>query len=250
MIDLDNPKVNPNSPQFVHRLASESLKDPTQVSLMSDVRKSNLGFRQEKQIVTKSHEYLADYFRVPSRYHYDLDTYLKLKAENGQAEAGSNVEKENMRHHFAATAIGQDFSSNHTEISKDKLIEGEIDPTVSQIRCPEVQILIMIKSAIHHFEFRQAMRKSWKLDLKNCPDKFAYFFTVARSLDIDNQKKLENEMQEHQDILMSEIVDSYYNVTKKVVMGMHFVYHNCLKAEYVIHMDDDAYVSPIRFLNW
>ena len=61
-------------------------------------------------------------------------------------------------------------------------------------------------------------------------------------------KNLSAEQNQFQDILVGDFQDSYYNVTKKVLMGMNFIIEHAKKVEYVIHIDDDVYVSIPRFL--
>ena len=61
-------------------------------------------------------------------------------------------------------------------------------------------------------------------------------------------KNLSAEQNQFQDILVGDFQDSYYNVTKKVLMGMNFIIEHAKEVEYVIHIDDDVYVSIPRFL--
>ena len=114
--------------------------------------------------------------------------------------------------------------------------------------CPKADTIIMIKSALHHFNFRQAARDTWIKDLDNFPN-MAYLFTVASTEDSEKNEKLQEEKLIYNDILQADCIDSYYNVTKKVMMGMNFVVENCQFLKYVIHIDDDAYVSPFRYMN-
>lgn len=128
-------------------------------------------------------------------------------------------------------------------------IEAEMDTDFSQLSCPEsYQILIMVKTAITHFAIREAIRKGWQLDLKHYDNKIGVYFLVGHSTNSSIEEYLRNEQTKYGDILMAKLEDSYDQVTLKVVMGMQFVYNYCSKAEYVVHLDDDTYFSPIRFM--
>lgn len=167
----------------------------------------NLNFTQVKKLVTNTKDILSDSASIPEQFIW------KNRESRIRRESGLNV------------------------------------PIALQPeKCPEKQIIVMIKSALHHFELRQIIRETWTKDLSSI--NATYFFTVGKTspkLPKNNYTEINNEIQNNQDMIVADIIDSYYNVTKKVVIGMNFVVEKCTFAEYVIHVDDDTYVSPHRF---
>lgn len=131
--------------------------------------------------------------------------------------------------------------------------------------CQHKKFIIMIKSAIHHVSFRNSMRDTWLKDLQDSNlTEIGYYFVIGKKLkpgpdhqsepspDTPNEPleiptEISSEQAQFQDLIVSDVLDSYYNVTKKVVLGMGFVLENCPKVQYVTHIDDDVYVSLPRF---
>lgn len=168
----------------------------------------NLDFTQVKQLVTNEQDILSDSALIPEEFIW------KNRESRIRRESGLNV------------------------------------PIALQPKkCPKKPIIVMIKSALHHFKLRQTIRETWTKDLSSI--NATYFFTVGKTSPKFNSKQnnteINNEIKNNQDMIVADIIDSYYNVTKKVVIGMNFVVKKCNFAEYVIHVDDDTYVSPYRF---
>lgn len=142
--------------------------------------------------------------------------------------------------------VPEKYHLKASQVSSDKLIEG---PILSKPKsCKDTEIIIMIKSAVTHPEFRTTIRKTWATNLEMF--KTAIYFTVAKSSNSHIQAKLLEESETFKDVIIGDFQDSYYNVTKKVFAGMNFVVENCKYAHYVIHIDDDAYVSLPRLYDF
>jgi len=138
--------------------------------------------------------------------------------------------------------VPEKYHLQSSVVTNDKLIEG---PILTKPRsCKDTEIIIMIKSAVTHPEFRTAIRKTWASNLEMF--KTSIYFTVAKSSKPQVQAELLKESEKFKDVIIGDFQDSYYNVTKKVFVGMNFVVENCKYAHYVIHIDDDAYVSLPR----
>lgn len=105
-----------------------------------------------------------------------------------------------------------------------------------------------VKTAVHHFAIRSAIREGWLQDTKNYGNKFGVFFIVGHSKNPEHEQYVKQEQDKYGDMIMAKMIDSYDNVTKKVVLGMAFVYEKCKNVEYFLHVDDDTYFSPIRFM--
>ena len=128
-------------------------------------------------------------------------------------------------------------------------MEVEIDTQFSQPKCLDAyEIIIMVKTAISHFPVRTAIREGWYRDIKRYGNKFGVFFLVGHSKNAEHEEYVRQEQEKYGDIMMANMEDTYEGVTKKVVMSMAFVYNYCKDVQYVVHLDDDTYFSPIRFM--
>lgn len=105
-----------------------------------------------------------------------------------------------------------------------------------------------MKTAVPHFAVRTAIRKGWYQDTKKYGNKLVVFFLIGHSENAEHEEYVRQEQEKYGDIIMAKMEDTYRGVTKKVVMGMAFVYNYCKNALYVVHLDDDTYFSPIRFM--
>lgn len=127
-------------------------------------------------------------------------------------------------------------------------IETDIDFKFSKPTCPAAhKILILIKTSFNHFAIREATREGWMKQLRLFPKKFGVYFLVGHH-DEATDLEVQKEQEKFGDIIMGDYQDTYHGVTLKVIMGMQFVYNYCKGAKYVVHLDDDTYFSPIRFM--
>lgn len=107
-------------------------------------------------------------------------------------------------------------------------------------------ILIVISSAVQHFQQRNAIRNSWcKTDLNN---KYSWqcVFLLGQPEDSGNSfdmtQKLQKEKERYNDILQGSYTDTYRNLTLKVMHGLSWATH-CCPAKFVLKTDDDCFVN-------
>ena len=117
---------------------------------------------------------------------------------------------------------------------------------------PQLRLVYLVKSAIHHFEKRKAIRNSWGFEnrFSDVPIR-TIFLLGTKPNDEDLQQKVINEQKKHGDIVQVDFVDDYYNNTIKTMMGFKWVMENCLNSKFYMFSDDDMYVSTknvLRFL--
>lgn len=144
-----------------------------------------------------------------------------------------------------------------SESDSQMVNEFSLDTTYQQKNlyqsCQTQKVIILIKTAVYHTKLRYTIRKTWLNQIAANPTYshfFQYYFLVAKHKgDNLHNIKLTNECINHRDILVANQFDSYYNVTRKMMMGMKYVLDNCLAAKYVVHLDDDTYFSPSKFFD-
>lgn len=98
----------------------------------------------------------------------------------------------------------------------------------------ETKIVAIIHSAPDNFQLREAIRKSWGVNIKT-------IFVLGKNSDL--KKKLKKEHEKYKDILQFSFKDSYKNLTYKHLSGYKWISKNCQKTEFVLKTDDDQAVD-------
>lgn len=155
---------------------------------------------------------------------------------------------------YSFSIINKDKCRN---LAKDKdcrrLKNGELSSSCRN----KLSIAFVIKSAIHHFSNRQAIRRTWgfedrliDVDIKrlfivgSCSPDSAGVDEIEEQTKLLCQDAVDQENQEHHDIIQGDFVDSYYNNTIKTMMAFKWLNLYCSQVDFVLFVDDDYYVSP------
>lgn len=111
-------------------------------------------------------------------------------------------------------------------------------------------LVILVKSAMHNFKKRQAIRETWgKAHHVESEDIFSVFL-LGRSEDERLQTKIDKEDELNHDIVQVDFMDSYYNLTLKTMSGLRWVNDFCQNARYTLFVDDDMYISVKNLLTF
>jgi len=103
------------------------------------------------------------------------------------------------------------------------------------------QMPTMIKTSIDNFEFRQLIRDNFLPEFKG--KHLQKFFVIGRKKDQDFSQALLDEIEEYDDFVIGDFVDSYLNLTMKTFVAHTFAAEHCHQAEWVIMHDDDAIID-------
>ena len=97
-------------------------------------------------------------------------------------------------------------------------------------KCPNsTDTLTLIKTSPKNFKLRQLARKSARLQKSN-----AILFLIGRH---EECRQLDEEIEEYDDIIVGDFIDSYYNLTLKTLTG----YRKVLKGRNV-HVRINVYI--------
>jgi len=115
--------------------------------------------------------------------------------------------------------------------------------------CDSAQVAITVKSAVDHFEHRQAIRDSWA-SIANGEATIVFLLGMPTG-DSANVvlEQIEREADEHEDIVLGQYIDSYTNLTVKALTGLAWRSEHCSKPEFTLSIDDDTYVDLDELLN-
>lgn len=61
---------------------------------------------------------------------------------------------------------------------------------------------------------------------------------------------LQEEANVYNDMVFGEFIDSYRNLTKKMVLGIEWAAEHCLQAKYVMKADEDSFVNVLELVQW
>ena len=144
-----------------------------------------------------------------------------------------------------------------SEISNNELTEMKIEAGKNQqvfnyrfIRNPEnsicgnstnIDLLVYVHSSPSNFNRRNNIRKSWANRLL-FPGIRLIFILGSSEKKIIGQLNQE-ESNKYGDIIQSDFLDNYRNLTLKSFMAIRWVYKYCHQAKFVLKTDDDVIVS-------
>lgn len=109
-------------------------------------------------------------------------------------------------------------------------------------------LIIVVKSAMHHFQRRNAIRNSWGFERRFSDILIRTVFSLGaderpggkRS---EVQKLIDLEAEKYQDVIQFDFVDTYFNNTRKTMSGIKWCVEFCKKSKFYMFVDDDYYVS-------
>lgn len=115
-------------------------------------------------------------------------------------------------------------------------------------------LLLAIKSLIPHFARRQAIRESWGRETNVGNQTVVRVFLLGKTPPEDNHPDLSDmlkfESEKHQDILMWNYRDTFFNLSLKEVLFLRWVSTSCPDTEFVFKGDDDVFVNTHHILNY
>ncbi|XP_076088410.1 beta-1,3-galactosyltransferase 5-like [Mytilus galloprovincialis] len=120
---------------------------------------------------------------------------------------------------------------------------SELEPLIEPDICRQhdkVLLAILIFSNPSNIERRKVIRETWLSDINSS---IRYTFVVARKANSDHKKQLQEEIDEHKDIVQFDFIDSYKNLTFKTISSFKWIMTVCPRASYVLKIDDDMWLN-------
>lgn len=109
----------------------------------------------------------------------------------------------------------------------------------------KVFLLALVSTHPDHFELRDAIRATWAEPSYEDKYKVKTVFVMARPRKDTPEKRerLRKESEEHGDIVQAEFLESFHNLTLKVILGLKWSSMYCPGASFVYKGDDDMLVN-------
>ncbi|XP_056125754.1 beta-1,3-galactosyltransferase 2 [Rhinichthys klamathensis goyatoka] len=107
-------------------------------------------------------------------------------------------------------------------------------------------LVLMVPVAPHQVEARNAIRSTWGNESTVQGKAVMTLFLVGLTGGSDSEKaqqQLEEESRQHGDLLQSNFVDSYFNLTIKTMVIMDWLATRCPQANFSMKVDSDMYLN-------
>ncbi|KAK7090019.1 hypothetical protein V1264_009879 [Littorina saxatilis] len=111
------------------------------------------------------------------------------------------------------------------------------------------EMIIMITSSPDGFDRRQAIRDTWASASKNNTGNIRHVFLLGTTGDVKVTEGIASESAKYRDVVVSDFVDCYANLTLKTLAGLHWIVDHCGQAKYFMKTDQDMYVFVNRILD-
>ncbi|XP_073701015.1 beta-1,3-galactosyltransferase 1 [Garra rufa] len=104
-------------------------------------------------------------------------------------------------------------------------------------------LVFMVPVAPHQVNARNAIRSTWGNESSVQGKAVLTLFLVGLTRGSEAQQQLEEESQQHRDLVQSNFVDSYFNLTIKTMVIMDWLATRCPQANYSMKVDSDMYIN-------
>nr|XP_033792016.1 beta-1,3-galactosyltransferase 5-like [Geotrypetes seraphini]XP_033792025.1 beta-1,3-galactosyltransferase 5-like [Geotrypetes seraphini]XP_033792034.1 beta-1,3-galactosyltransferase 5-like [Geotrypetes seraphini]XP_033792042.1 beta-1,3-galactosyltransferase 5-like [Geotrypetes seraphini]XP_033792050.1 beta-1,3-galactosyltransferase 5-like [Geotrypetes seraphini]XP_033792059.1 beta-1,3-galactosyltransferase 5-like [Geotrypetes seraphini] len=113
-------------------------------------------------------------------------------------------------------------------------------------RCDTKQVLmVLVTSAPRNVGAREVIRKTWAAKEKWAPFAWQTVFLIGQTLADGITQRIQKEQQNFGDILVGDYLDTYRNLTLKVMHGLKWATERC-QPDYILKTDDDCFVNSDR----
>jgi hypothetical protein len=109
----------------------------------------------------------------------------------------------------------------------------------------QIPLLIVVKSAVKHFERRRVIRRTWG-NLTSSNARLVFILGYNKYL----EETVDQESYSYNDIVQGSFIDSYTNNTYKTIFTYNWIVQFCLNSDHVLFVDDDFYVHIPNVLKY
>lgn len=181
---------------------------------------------------------------LKSDFHFLHNVKYKLQSSS----TGNSIETKKS----SSTIFAKSNFTNYSEISQ--VVKEIYRPLFNDSRshlCPEkgrhLKLVVIIHTAPDHFQHRTRIRDTWG-HFKSLPN-ISVAFLIGKSDDdlIENGLLFENEI--YNDIIRSDLVESYKYLTLKSISMLEWMSKKCHHAKFLLKIDDDVFLNVPKALH-
>ncbi|CAC5410967.1 unnamed protein product [Mytilus coruscus] len=193
---------------------------------------------------------------TPHRYSKDISFYISEDGETQKPEG--TVHKKitkakgiNNKTLFKGMNITTEFEYFYLNVSQEKLNDTLLHKHQyrtllnNDLKCngKNVFLLVFVHVASHKFLRRHLIRSTYGSISEFENQHIEYIFVLGQTSNITVQREINDESRKYKDIVQGNFVDSYRNLTYKLVFSMFWVNSYCSRAKYVVKVDDDIIIN-------
>ncbi|XP_070556740.1 uncharacterized protein [Ptychodera flava] len=115
---------------------------------------------------------------------------------------------------------------------------------------PDLQVVVLVTTAPHQVKLRAGVRQTWASWLKEKHKNIVVLFISGKSARQSDDQSLQNEINEHSDILKLDVVDSGKNETLKLIGSLQWVNEFCSNTRYLLQVSDRMLLVNDFILNF
>lgn len=107
-------------------------------------------------------------------------------------------------------------------------------------------VVLMVPVAPGERAARDAIRETWGGNRSELGRRVVTLFVLglpSGGNPAEQQRRLEEENQRHHDLIQSDFLDSYHNLTIKTMMMLEWFKSHCANASYVMKVDSDVFLN-------
>lgn len=120
------------------------------------------------------------------------------------------------------------------------------NPTICPDQGDKLQLLVVVTSAVPHFENRMAVRQTW--GHYSIRRDVSIGFILGSTTDSALQTQVDSENYIYSDVIQGNFIDTYNNLTLKTISLLEWVKTYCPKVAYILKCDDDMFINIPKLL--
>ena len=182
---------------------------------------------------------------------FDWPLYGNISILMSQLESGENPSIAPFKNHEHSYLIANKNSCISDIFGLDLLRKFLPSAWISYLstKVTNPYLLIIVKSTVQNFEQRNVIRQTWGNDTaRSKPFQTKTMFIIGSSKNMTTQDEIMKENSKYNDLIQVDVIDNYYNISFKTLMGLRWAYENCINAKYFLFIDNDYYLSVKNLL--
>ena len=182
---------------------------------------------------------------------FDWPLYGNISILMNQLETGENPSITPFKNHDHSYLIANIKSCTSGIFGMDLLRKFLPSKWISYLltNVTNPYLLIIVKSAVQNFEQRNIIRRIWGNDTaRSKPFQTKTMFILGSSRNSTIQDEILKENSKYYDLIQVDVIENYYNISHKTLMGLRWAYENCINANYFLFIDNDYYLSVKNLL--
>lgn len=121
----------------------------------------------------------------------------------------------------------------------------------------DVLLLLFVKSSPENFERRQAIRDTWgneSFAWSELGANVRVVFALGVHPDAGRrsgvQRALQREDRSYRDLIQQDFLDTFHNLTSKLILQFHWGHEHCRQARFLMSADDDIFVHMPNLVSY